>query len=417
MISKELLTNILGLTDIEILDIKLISNNTLYIYVNSTKEGCHCHQCGKATQCYYGKGQEIVLRHLPILNYKTYIVLKTKRYQCENCHDKPTTTQILDWYKPKSKMTKLFEDRMLLELINSTTQDVSLKNNISYSLIEGLLDRYYENKIDWTTIDNIDAIGIDEIALKKGHRDFIVIVSAYIKGCLTVLAVLKNRLKETVKEFFLSIPKRLRKTVKAVCSDLYLGFINAAKEVFGKKIAVIADRFHVAKLYREGFESLRKKEMKRLKKELSKEKYASLSKTMWLLRKPFNELTSDEVRQINAVFVLSPLLKLAYDLCLSLSTIYTSHINKGSAKRKMKGWITQVKNSQLTCFNSFIKTLTKHIEEITNYFIERKTSGFVEGLNNKIKVLKRRCYGLTNVNRLFKRLRLDLGGYREFGVQ
>lgn len=157
--------------------------------------------------------------------------------------------------------------------------------------------------------------------------------------------------------------------------------------------------------------------MKRLKKELSEEKQKHLSKTMWLLRKPFNQLNSDEVRQLNAVFVLSPLLKLAYDLCLSLSGIYNSDINKGSAKRRMKSWITQVKNSRLTCFSSFIKTLTKHIEEITNYFIERKTSGFVEGLNNKIKVLKRRCYGLSNIDRLFKRICLDLEGYRQFGIQ
>ena len=112
--------------------------------------------------------------------------------------------------------------------------------------------------------------------------------------------------------------------------------------------------------------------MKRLNKELSKEKYASLSKTMWLLRKPFNQLNSDEVRQLNSVFVLSPSLKLAYDLCLSLSGIYNSNINKGSAKRRMKSWITQVKNSRLTCFGSFIKTLTKHIEEISTLLSKEK---------------------------------------------
>ena len=149
----------------------------------------------------------MTLRHLPMLNYKTYIVLKTKRYQCEHCHDKPTTTQVLDWYKPKSKMTKLFEDKMLLELINSTIQDVSLKNDISYSLIEGLIDNRYENKTNWALIESIETIGIDEIALKKGHKTFVVIVSAYIKGCPAVLGVLKNRLKETVKDFFSVFPR------------------------------------------------------------------------------------------------------------------------------------------------------------------------------------------------------------------
>jgi len=56
----------------------------------------------------------------------------------------------------------------------------------------------------------------------------------------------------------------LRRGLKAVCSDLYEGYINAAKEVFGKGIRVIADRFHVAKLYRRSLDELRKKEMRRL---------------------------------------------------------------------------------------------------------------------------------------------------------
>jgi len=61
-----------------------------------------------------------------------------------------------------------------------------------------------------------------------------------------------------------------------------------------------------------------------------------------------------------------------------------------------------------------LNTLEEGWEEITNYFVHRATSGFVEGLNNKVKVLKRRCYGLFNPKRLFQRLFLDLEGYRLF---
>ncbi|MBK8535674.1 MAG: transposase [Candidatus Competibacteraceae bacterium] len=74
-----------------------------------------------------------------------------------------------------------------------------------------------------------------------------------------ILGLLADRKKETVKAFFMSIPKRLRKQVCFVCSDRYVGFINAAKEVFGKKVQIIIDRFHVAKLYGKGLDDLRKK--------------------------------------------------------------------------------------------------------------------------------------------------------------
>jgi transposase len=80
-----------------------------------------------------------------------------------------------------------------------------------------------------------------------------------VDGKITILAVLKGREKEIVKEFLSGIPKQLKKTVKAVCSDMYEGYTNAAAEVFGKDVIIVVDRFHVAKLYRKDLDGLRKK--------------------------------------------------------------------------------------------------------------------------------------------------------------
>jgi transposase len=77
-------------------------------------------------------------------------------------------------------------------------------------------------------------------------------------------------------------------------------------------------------------------------------------------------------------------------------------------------WKQLVQESELDCFDSFLSTLDKRLDEITNYFVARKNSGFVEGLNNKIKVIKRRCYGIFNVGHLFQRLFIDLAGYEQF---
>ena len=206
------------------------------------------------------------------------------------------------------------------------------------------------------------------------------------------------------------MPKRLRKSVKAICSDMYEGFINAAKEVFGKKLIVV-DRFHVAKLYRNGLEGLRKKEMRRLKNELSEEEYKKLKGVMWILRKAKSKLMDEEKETLECLFKHSPLLELAYDFSNDLTDIFEEDISKSKAKGKINSWKKRVKKSDLTCFDGFIKTLEKSIDEITNYFIDRQTSGFVEGLNNKIKVIKRRCYGILNTNHLFQRIFLDVQGY------
>ena len=73
-----------------------------------------------------------------------------------------------------------------------------------------------------------------------------------------------------------------------------------------------------------------------------------------------------------------------------------------------------VRNSGLDRFDKFLSTLENRMNIITNYFISRSSSGWIEGLNNKIKVLKRRSYGVKNLGNLFRRIWLDLRGYEAF---
>ncbi len=88
--------------------------------------------------------------------------------------------------------------------------------------------------------------------------------------------------------------------------------------------------------------------------------------------------------------------------------------NRKKALTKLNRWIASIQKSRVSGFDKFIKTLTKYKSTILNYFKARKNSGFVEGLNNKIKVLKRRCYGVFKTETLFQRLFLDLKGYNMF---
>ena len=89
-----------------------------------------------------------------------------------------------------------------------------------------------------------------------------------------------------------------------------------------------------------------------------------------------------------------------------------THSNRKLGLAKLDRWITAVHKSDLSCFDKFIGTLEKYKPYIVNYFKKRKNSGFVEGLNNKIKVAKRRCYGFFKTESLFQRLYLDLKGYQ-----
>lgn len=406
----------LNIPDVKILNIETTKTNDLVITVKSMKKSTKCHKCGQNITKIHGYGEAIMLRHLPILGQSVYIRLRPARFQCEDCDNQPTTTEESDWYNRRSKFTKVYEEWLTKMLINSTISDVARKESVSYDDVEGVLDRQIAAQVDWSDITELPFFGLDEIALKKGHKDFVVIVSTRINDNVKILAVLPDRKKETVKRFINQMPEPIKKTVGTVCCDMYDGYIHAVKEVLGRQIKVVIDRFHVAKHYRSGLDTLRKQELKRLRKELNENDYSKLKGAMWALRKKEDALIFQDKEVLTAVFDYSPSLKQAYDFQNRLTHIFDQNLNKGEASELIEMWIQSVKLSGLTCFDRFIDTLKNNWHEILNYFYhrQRKNSGFIEGLNNKIKVIKRRCYGVFDIDRLFQRISLDLSGYAQF---
>jgi transposase len=97
-----------------------------------------------------------------------------------------------------------------------------------------------------------------------------------------------------------------------------------------------------------------------------------------------------------------------------LTTIFDTARSKAAGISQIKAWRRRVEASGLRCFDPFLKLLDPWLDLIANYFRQRQTSGFVEGLNNKLKVLKRRCFGIYNLQHLFQRITLDLDGYQRF---
>lgn len=403
------------LPEVEVLEISTNQARGLIITVKSTKERAVCRKCGQEITNFHGHDDWIELRHLSILGRPVYIRLQPKRYRCWRCDKHPTTTQRLSWYEPKSTCTKAYEDHILLQLVNSTIQDVSRQEQLGYDAVEGVIDRRIETSVEWKQFKRLGVLGLDEIALVKGRSGFVVIVTTLLEnGDVMILAVLKDRGRATVEQFLRSIPPRLRLTLHTICTDMYDGYINAAKAALPGK-TVVVDRFHVAKQYREAADGLRQQELKRLKRELADKEYQELKGTLWLFRRNSADLSNQERSNLERLFAHSPALKTAYDLREELTAIFNQPLSKEQAIDAIDDWHVRVCNSDLTCFDSFCKTLGKYLDEITNYFLDRHSSGFVEGLNTKIKVLKRRCYGLSNPLKLFQRLVLDLVGWARFG--
>lgn len=219
--------------------------------------------------------------------------------------------------------------------------------------------------------------------------------------------------------FLESIPAALRSTITAFTTDMWEGYVNAVEAFRAAHPDVTAvlviDRFHVAQQYRNDFDDFRKVEFNQMKKHLPPETYDQDCKgTLWLLRHNQADLDQAAQDRLQRLFAHAPRLQQAYLLREELTALFNTDYTPAQAAVHLDGWILKVQTASLACFDSFIKTLRTHWQPILNYFVARVTSGFVEGLNTKIRTITRRCYGIRKLSTLFQRLWLDLEGLDRF---
>jgi transposase len=218
-----------------------------------------------------------------------------------------------------------------------------------------------------------------------------------------------------VNDFLATIPARLWATIHTFCTDMWDGYLGAIADFLAAHpqitAKIVVDRFHVAQNYREDFDTLRKQEMRHLKQSLPEATYReACHDTLWLLRPNHVTLDHQGRQRLRRLFQHSPALHQAYTLREELTAILNQPLSCQQGRQRLQQWAAKVKGSSVRCFDDFLKTLDNHLEYIANYFHQRANSGFVEGFNNKIRTLTRRCYGIKAVDTLFRRLWLDVKG-------
>jgi transposase len=158
--------------------------------------------------------------------------------------------------------------------------------------------------------------------------------------------------------------------------------------------AIVIDRFHVARACCDGADTVRKKELKRV---LPKAEYTEITGAMWPFRRRPADLKPSEWDLPEQVFTYSPKMEAAYHLREDLTELFERDYTKVGAKFAIRAWYKRVRASGLAEFEGFLGTIDWWLDAIANYFQGRQTSGFVEGFNNRVKLLKRRCYGIFSV--------------------
>ena len=243
-------------------------------------------------------------------------------------------------------------------------------------------------------------LNIDEIAQEKGHGNFVLVLSAPEEGY--VLDVLPDRERKTLEKWLDELPPEVKKAIKTVNLDMWEPYTLAVKAKL-PQARIVVDRFHVMKNLNHCL-TMARREIQRMASDKVKQQ---LKGSRWALVKNEKDLNEKQRAKLEAVYQVSPQLKVCHQLKEQFRTIFETSTDREKARTALQHWIEQVQKQNVTAFQSFLVTLNNWFDLILNYFLERWTNAFAEGVNNKIKLIKRRAFGFTNFDHFRLRILVE----------
>lgn len=271
-----------------------------------------------------------------------------------------------------------------------TIRDVAKEYRLDWKTVKELDGQYMREQIKRAGVPAPSVIGIDEISIKKGHT-YRIVVSDLIRRRAIWFGGL-DRSEESMHLFYAWLgPKKAKKLCLAVM-DMWKAFEKSAKKNI-PEAAILYDKFHVMRHLGEALDKVRKQEYARLAGEdrsfIKGQKYTLLSRK--------KNLDLDGKRSLKTLLHANRRLNTAYLLKETFGQLW-SYEKEGWARRFFEHWKDALKWQRLEPFQKFVKLIERHWEGIAAYcHPENKVAlGFVEGLNNKIRVIQRRAYGLRD---------------------
>lgn len=208
-----------------------------------------------------------------------------------------------------------------------------------------------------------------------------------------MLDILSDRRKATLIEWLRRPPDGIDlSNLTFAATDLWAHYRAAVHEVF-PHVAVVADRFHVVQNLHKVIHEVRREAQKAATTE---EERKQLKGLRYLLLKNEQNLTKADKERLEALADSHPALFNLWWLRQDLHDWYEEHTTPEAAKVSLEQWVAQARQLGMKHLDSFCDTLMAWQTEIVNFFYQRITSGFVEGMNSKIRVLKRIAFGIPN---------------------
>ena len=359
--------------------------NRIILHVQAKERIRCCPSCGARSIVKNGyRLRDFV--GLPIGGKRVTIRMKVQRYKCKECDF--DQQEKIPFATGSCSYTHRFAKYVVDLLRGMTLQDVSNHLGVSWDTVKEIHSSYLKRHYSPPSLDGVENIGIDEFAVKKGHVYKTIVVDL---DSGRIIYVGDGKGSEALKKFWRK-GKRKNIKIKHVATDLSAAFIASVMENCPNAVHVF-DHFHVVKLMNEKLDDIRRK-VYSMEKDINKRKV--LKGTRYLLLGNGADIFDKQhkTRLENALAMNEPLSK-AYYLKEQLRQIW-SQTTKAMAEKVLDDWVRQAEQSKVTQLQKMAVTVKTYKKGILAWYDCHLSTGKVEGINNKIKVMKRNAYGFRD---------------------
>jgi transposase len=272
----------------------------------------------------------------------------------------------------------------------SSIKEVAEELHLDWDAVKELDQQYMRAQLQRAGTPGPKAIGIDEISIRKGHIYRIVVSDLHRRRPIWFGG--QDRSEKSMDEFYAFLGEKNAKAVRLAVMDMWKAFRNST-ERHAPQAAILFDKFHVMRHLGEALDKIRKSEYARLE---GKQRRFIKGQKYTLLSHPQN-LTGTARKNLKLLLAANKRLNTAYLLKESFGQLW-DYNSETWARKFFEKWRAQLKWQRLKPYESFANMIDRHWDGIAAYCVpENKVSlGFVEGLNNKIRVIQRRAYGLRD---------------------
>jgi len=319
---------------------------------------------------------------------RIYLEVEIRRVFCRRCQK--VKQEKLEWLAEFPFYTKRFAFYVGRRCRGSTIQDIAKELHLNWKTVKALEKQYMREQLRRVSNPGPKVIGIDEFSLRKGHTYRLVVSDLERKRPIWFGG--EDRSEESLDRFYQWLGSKKSQRIRLAVMDMWKAFRNSTAKN-APQAGILFDKFHVMRHLNEALDKVRKREYGRLtgrsREYIKGQKYMLLSR--------WEHLNSDGRESLKKLLKANKRLHTAYLLKESFGQLW-GYKREGWARRFFENWRCALKWQRLKPYEEFAKMINRHWDGIAAFCqLENKVSlGFVEGLNNKIRVIQRRAYGLRD---------------------